>query len=82
VEKNQRQFFSVSEPEENGDGTVPHRSGVSPGNHASVQSLLQVRVGHEPAFKDSPLARRFTLRAIVQIAQEVAKTSLAYEGAR
>jgi hypothetical protein len=80
--KSQRQFFSISEPEEDGDGTVPHRSGVSPGNHASVQSLLKVSVGHEPAFKDSLLARRFTLRAIVKIAQEVAKTSLTYEGGK
>lgn len=79
--KSQRQFYVISEPDEDGDGTVPHRSGVSPGYHSSVRSLLQVSVGHEPAFKDSHLARRFTLRAIVQIAQEVSKTSLTYEGA-
>lgn len=77
--KSQRQFYTISEPDEEGDGTVPHRSGVVPGANKSVQSLLQVNVGHEPAYKDSPLARRFTLRAIVQIAQEIKKTSLAYD---
>ncbi len=79
--KSQRQFFTISEPEEEGDGTVPHRSGVIPGMNKSVQALLQVNVGHEPAYKDSPLARRFTLRAIVQIAQDVNKTALRYDDA-
>lgn len=74
----QRQFFTVSAPDEPGDGTVPHRSGIHPRTSANVKSLLQVPVGHEPAYRDSTLARRFTLRAIVQIAQHVKKTSLHY----
>ncbi|NMM25685.1 MAG: hypothetical protein HHJ12_00010 [Glaciimonas sp.] len=60
------------------DGTVPHRSGIAPKESPSVKALLQVNVGHEPAYRDSELARHFTLRAIVQIAQEVKKTSLHY----
>lgn len=70
--------YSISKQDENGDGTVPHRSGVAPRESANVKALLQVNVGHEPAFKDSELAKRFTLRAIVQIAQEIKKTSLHY----
>lgn len=79
--KMQRQFYTISEPEEDGDGTVPHRSGVVPGRSECVRALLQVKVGHEPAFKDSPMARRFTLRAIVKIAQGVKETGLKYEDA-
>ena len=43
---------------------------------------MQVNTGHEPAFKagaDLQRIHRFTLRAIVQIAQEVSTTSLRYE---
>lgn len=64
--------------DEHGDGTVPHRSGIAPKESANVKAVLQVNVGHEPAFYKSELARLFTLRAIVQIAQEVKKTSLHY----
>lgn len=73
------QEYMISSPEESGDGTVPHRSGVAPLKNMNVKSGLQLRAGHEPAFRDSMLARRFTLRAIVQIAREVEKTPLAYE---
>ena len=76
------QTYTISEPDESGDGTVPNRSGVAPTSH--VQSLLQVSVEHEPAFnhtkgEDNLHACRFTLRAIVQIAQAVQQTSLKYE---
>jgi hypothetical protein len=74
----QRQIFTVSSPDEAGDGTVPRRSGIHPQTNKQVKSVLQVKVGHEPAFRDSTLARRFTLRAIVQIAQDVKTTSLHY----
>lgn len=70
--------FSISKPDEDGDGTVPHRSGIAPKDSARVKSMLKVRAGHEPAYRESMEARRFTLRAIVQIAREVNKTSLAY----
>jgi hypothetical protein len=78
MEKEQKQRYVISDPDEPGDGTVPHRSGVVPRQHQNVKALMQVEVGHEPAFKDSELARRFTLRAIVQIAQDIQKTSLHY----
>lgn len=78
----ENQTYTISEPDEDGDGTVPWRSGkvVRP----ACQSYMQVRVSHEPAYKfeegpDNEMACRFTLRAIVKIAQEVQSTSLRYE---
>ena len=68
--------YQISAPDEPGDGTVPRRSGVALKNH--VNSVLCVKVEHEPAFKASEAAQHFTLRAIVKIAQEVQKTALAY----
>lgn len=73
------QVYTLSAPEELGDGTVPHRSGVAPTKHASVKAMLKIKAGHEPAYRESMPARRFTLRAIVQIAREVENTSLAYK---
>lgn len=81
-QKAERQSYRISEPDEDGDGTVPHRSGIA--LRSNVKSLLQVNVGHEPAYKhtegaDNLRACRFTLRAIVKIAQRVASTSLRYK---
>jgi pimeloyl-ACP methyl ester carboxylesterase len=78
----QQRRFTISDPDEDGDGTVPHRSGIAP--RAACISLLQVNVGHEPAFRhtegaDNLRACRFTLRAIARIAQEVNKTTLKYD---
>lgn len=78
----ERQTYTISEPDEPGDGTVPHRSGVAPRQHC--KSFLQVQVGHEPAYKlsegeENQRACRFTLRAIVRIAQGVQATSLRYD---
>jgi hypothetical protein len=77
----QRRYY-ISEPDEDGDGTVPRRSGMAP--KATCKSFLQVNVGHEPAYKygeglDNLRACRFTLRAIVKIAQNVQQTSLKYD---
>lgn len=69
--------FKLSNPDEPGDGTVPHRSGSIPKNY--LKSSLEVEVGHEPAYKDSDKARSFVLRAIVKISQSVNETSLAYK---
>ena len=66
--------FPISKPDEDGDGTVPHRSGIAPKNNARVKSMLKIRAGHEPAYRESMEARRFTLRAIVQIARGVKAT--------
>lgn len=80
--KAERQTYEISEPDENGDGTVPKRSGLSARSHCA--SFLEVVVGHEPAYKheeaaDNLRACRFTLRAIVRIAQKAQTTSLRYE---
>lgn len=82
VLRHETRSYRISEPEENGDGTVPHRSGMAPQKHC--KSFLQVNVAHEPAYKfsksdDNRRACRFTLRAIVQIAQDVQQTSLRYD---
>jgi len=76
------EWFHISDPDESGDGTVPHRSGVAPKAHC--KSMLQVEVEHEPAYKrskgtDNERACMFTLRSIVQIAQAVQQTALKYE---
>lgn len=80
--KEETQTYKISKPDEDGDGTVPHRSGVAPQPHCV--SFLQVNVGHEPAYKyeegpDNLRACRFTLRAIVKIAQDVRQSSLWYQ---
>jgi hypothetical protein len=80
--KQETQTYKISEPDEAGDGTVQHRSGIAP--QKSCQSFLRVKVGHEPAYKyeegaDNLRACQFTLRAIVKIAQAVQQTSLRYE---
>lgn len=80
--KIETQSYEISAPDEAGDGTVPHRSGIAPKPHC--QSLLRVNVEHEPAYKhaeglDNERACRFTLRAIVKIAQRVKETVLRYE---
>ncbi len=64
------EWFHISDPDEPGDGTVPHRSGVAPKVHC--KSMLQVAVEHEPAYRrsngaDNERACMFTLRSIVQI---------------
>lgn len=65
-----------------GDGTVPFRSGVVV--KTRCVSYLQAKVGHEPAYKhsegdDNLRACRFTLRAIVKIAQSIQDTKLKYD---
>lgn len=77
--KDQKQVYVISGPDEDGDGTVPQRSGIAPKDSPKVKSLLKVRVGHEPAFKDSEVAKQFTLRSIVKIIQLVAHTTLEYK---
>lgn len=74
--------FRLGGPDETGDGTVPARSGLAARPHC--KSFLQASVEHEPAYKhgEGPeflRACRFTLRAIVKIAQEVQTTSLKYD---
>lgn len=73
------QVYTISEPEEEGDGTVPDRSGVAPLKNGSVKAMLKLVAEHEPAYRESMVARHFTVRSILQIAREVEKTSLAYK---
>ncbi len=80
--RGERQIYKISKQDENGDGTVPHRSGLAPKKHC--KSFLQVNVEHEPAYKaskgeDNLRACRFTLRAIIKIAQDIQRTSLRYD---
>lgn len=80
--KAENQSYEISEPDEAGDGTVPQRSGRAV--RQACHSYAEVRVGHEPAYKfaegaEFARACRFTLRAIVKIAQEVRTTSLKYD---
>lgn len=69
-------------------GSVEWRSTMTaPDNSVAVINMVSdrlipivfVKAGHEPAYRESMPARRFTLRAIVQIAREVENTSLAYK---
>ncbi len=80
--KGEHQTYTISEPDESGDGTVPNRSGIVP--KAACRSFMQTPVEHESAFNPtenshSLRACHFTLRAIVYIAQDVQNTSLRYE---
>jgi PGAP1-like protein len=80
--KTEEQRYQISDPDEDGDGTVPHRSGEVAKERS--QAFLQVNVEHEPAYKygagpENQRACKFTLRSIVRIAQLVQKTSLKYE---
>lgn len=80
--KGEHQTYTLAGPDEQGDGTVPRRSGIAP--RKRCQSFLRVEVGHEPAYKpgegaDNLRACQFTVRAIVQIAQAIQTTSLRYE---
>jgi hypothetical protein len=70
------QTYTISAPDEPGDGTVPERSGVAP-KHFS-RALLAVDTEHEAAYRDCEPARLFTVRSIVKIAQAVQATALAY----
>lgn len=70
------QTYTISDPDEPGDGTVPLRSGIAPQRFS--QSVLAVDTDHEAAYRDCEAARLFTVRAIVQIAQAVKSTALAY----
>jgi hypothetical protein len=74
-----RKTFNIGAPEDEGDGTVPVRSGSAP--QKFIKSIAKFSTQHEPAFKEGTEVekiRHFTLRAIVQIAREVNKTSLCY----
>ncbi|WP_323840709.1 esterase/lipase family protein [Photorhabdus africana] len=69
------QTFTIADPQEPGDGTVPVEGGKF--TASGLRSILGAEVDHEGAY-DTDDTRFFTLRAIVKIAQSVKQTSLAY----
>ncbi|GAA3903953.1 alpha/beta hydrolase [Gibbsiella dentisursi] len=70
--------FTLLPPDADGDGTVPVRGAVF--NAPGLKSQIGLSVDHEGAYKDdeSMDSRRFTLRAVLKIAQEIKETGLAY----
>jgi hypothetical protein len=69
--------FVLKDADENGDGTVPIRSGRAPADTAKV-CMPFPGIDHEGGFKPDT-TRRFTLWAISKIAQNVKGTSLEYK---
>jgi hypothetical protein len=69
--------FSLRAAAENGDGTVPIRSGRILENKVKT-CVAYGGVDHEGAYKKNP-QRIFALWAITKIAYEVRNTSMAYE---
>ncbi|RKE36103.1 hypothetical protein B0G76_2257 [Paraburkholderia sp. BL23I1N1] len=69
--------FVLRDADENGDGTVPLRSGRAPANHVRACTAF-AGVDHEGAYK-LDATRRFTLHAITRIAQSVKGTALEYK---
>lgn len=72
--------FTLSPPQDAGDGTVPVRAAVIPAH--CVQAQTGLSVDHEGAYKpqkDGEIdSYWFTLWSIVKITQEIKKTELAY----
>lgn len=62
------QCFTLQDSSENGDGTVPLRSGKIP--DYCVKERLSVNVAHEAAYRNE-ISQAFTLRSIIKISQQV-----------
>lgn len=71
-----RATFDLQPAAENGDATVPIRSGRAPERHAKV-CVPFADVDHEGAYKKQP-QRLFALWAITKIAYSVRNTDMAY----
>jgi hypothetical protein len=69
--------FVLKNAAENGDGTVPIRSGAAPAGHVKV-CVPYPGVDHEGAYKALP-QQLFALWAITKIAYSIKETSMAYE---
>jgi PGAP1-like protein len=75
------QGYTISDPEEMGDGTVPQRSGKAPLGERGVQICVPyLGISHEGAYRVET-CKRFTLWAITKIAQRVKGTVMAYDAA-
>lgn len=71
-----RVAFDLNGADEDGDGTVPRRSGAAPREKAKV-CLAYRGIEHEAAYKVLPL-QLFTVWSIVKITDAVKQTSMAY----
>jgi hypothetical protein len=72
-------LFTLQDADEQGDGTVPVRSGNAPAGKRGVQVCVPYPgIEHEGAYK-SKSGQRFALWAIVKIAYRVKQTSMAYK---
>ncbi|WP_392560235.1 lipase family alpha/beta hydrolase [Orbus mooreae] len=65
---NIKETYRLQPADGNGDGTVPRCSGEIPMDY--LMARLRLPIGHEPAYK-SEVSQEFTLRAIVNILQQV-----------
>jgi len=72
-----RSEFVLQDADENGDGTVPRRSGAASSQYANV-CVPYSGVKHEAAYKKEP-QQLFALWAITKIAFSVRHTSMAYK---
>jgi len=69
--------YALDGPDENGDGTVPSRSGRAPKGMVKV-CIPYKNIKHEKAFKGE-VQMRFTLWSVTKIAYSVKNTSMAYK---
>jgi pimeloyl-ACP methyl ester carboxylesterase len=73
-----REELVLQEPIENGDGTVPVRSGCAPAGRSGVRACVAFpAIEHEAAYKNRP-QQLFALWAITRIVTNVKGTSLEY----
>jgi hypothetical protein len=72
------QEYKIQPPTDLGDGTVPVRSAKIPKRY--LQSRMSLPVEHESAYKNT-VAQKYTLWAIVKIAQKIKETTLRYADA-
>jgi hypothetical protein len=71
--------YNLMPPAENGDGTVPIRSGRAPAGQAGVQACVAYPgVDHEGAYKER-IQQLFALWAVTRIVANVKGTSLEYK---
>lgn len=65
-----RQVYTLQRAKENGDNTVPKKSGEIPITY--LKSRVGLDIGHEPAYKDKQgRSQEFTLRAIITMIQDI-----------
>lgn len=74
-----REDFVLRDASENGDGTVPVRSGRAPSEQPGVKACVPYPgVDHEGVYKEGP-QQLFALWAVTRIVMNVKGTSLEYE---